>query len=170
MAHDTVLTAFVIVVVAAIVLQALAMFGIHRSVQGIRREVEGLRADVKQRLDPLTQTVTEILASSREPARAILSNLAEVTRIVRDRTGHVDLLVEDLVDKTRLQIIRVDQLVSSMVDKIESTTDRVQQGVLAPIQEVAAVIKGVRTGLEFLFARRRATTASETTQDEQLFI
>jgi hypothetical protein len=32
------------------------------------------------------------------------------------------------------------------------------------------VVKGVRSGLEFLFSRRRVTNVSEATQDEQLFI
>ena len=57
-----------------------------------------------------------------------------------------------------------------MVEKVETTADSVQKGVLGPIQEVSAVVKGVRSGLEFLFSRRRVTNVSEATQDEQLFI
>jgi hypothetical protein len=56
------------------------------------------------------------------------------------------------------------------VEKVETTADTVQKGVLGPIQEVSAVVKGVRSGLEFLFSRRRVTNVSEATQDEQLFI
>ena len=39
-----------------------------------------------------------------------------------------------------------------------------------PMDEISAVIYGIRSGLEFLFARRRASSATEATQDEQLFI
>jgi hypothetical protein len=53
---------------------------------------------------------------------------------------------------------------------VETTADVVQRNVLAPIQEISAVVKGVRSGLEFLFSRRRAPSVSEATQDEQLFI
>jgi hypothetical protein len=79
-------------------------------------------------------------------------------------------VVADLVDKTRFQVSRVDRMVSDLVQKVETTADVVQRNVLAPIYEVSAVVKGVRSGLEFLFSRRRAPSVSEATQDEQLFI
>jgi len=144
--------------------------GIWLAIKSIHREVVGVRADVKQRLDPLTQNVTELLANSREPVRNITANLAEISRILRDRANHVDGVVADLVDKSRLQIIRVDQMVSDLVSKVESTADAVQRNVLAPMQEISAVVKGVRSGLEFLFSRRRSPSVSAATQDEQLFI
>ena len=79
-------------------------------------------------------------------------------------------MAAELLDKSRSQIVRVDRMVSELVEKVETTADAVQKGVLGPIQEVSAVVKGVRSGLEFLFTRRRVTNVSEATQDEQLFI
>lgn len=74
------------------------------------------------------------------------------------------------MEKSRAQIVRVDKMVSELVCKVETTADAVQKGVLGPVAEVSAVVKGVRSGLEFLFSRRRVTNVSEATQDEQLFI
>ena len=170
MPQDNLLIAVLVLVAVAIIMQASAMTGIWLSVRKIPGQIESIRNDVKQRLDPLTQSVTEIVANSREPVRSISTDLAEISRILRDRAGHVDAAVADLVDRSRLQIIRVDQMVSSLVEKVETTSDAVQQNVLAPIQEVAAVAKGVRTGLEFLFSRRRSAGVTEATQDEQMFI
>ncbi len=170
MAHDSVLTVFVILAAVAIVMQASVMLGIYLSVRKLPAQIEGIRIEVKQRLDPLAQSVTEIVADSREPVRTLTTNLAEISRILHDRTRHVDSLLDDLVDKSRTQIIRVDQMVSDLVEKVESTADVVQRQVLAPIQEVSAVIKGVRSGLEFLFSRRRVSSVTEATQDEQMFI
>ena len=59
---------------------------------------------------------------------------------------------------------------TSLVDKVETTTDRVQQTVLIPVQEISALAKALRAGIGFLLARRRASSVSETIQDEQLFI
>ncbi len=170
MAHDTVLTFFVIVATAAIVVQAFVLLAVYRAMQDIRRDFEGIRVATQQRLDRLSQTATEFLAKSREPVSTITANLAEISRILRERTSHVDTLVADLVEKSRLQIIRVDQMVSDIVQKVETATDAIERGVLGPIHEVSAIIKGLRTGLEFLFSRRRASSVSEATQDEQLFI
>lgn len=170
MANDAALTVVLVLVAIAFLMQAGAMVGIWLAIRNIHREVVGVRADVKQRLDPLAQSVTELLVNSREPVRTITANLAEISHILRDRTSHVDGVVADLVDKSRLQIIRVDQMVSDLVTKVETTADVVQRNVLAPIREISAVVKGVRSGLEFLFSRRRAPSVSEATQDEQLFI
>lgn len=170
MAHETLLTAFVIVAALAIVMQALLMLGVYLAIRKMPGQIEGIRTEMKQRLDPLAQSVGEILTNSREPVRTITANLAEISRILRDRTSHVDALVAELVDKSRLQVIRVDQMISDLVEKVETTADVVQRNVLAPVQEVSAVIKGVRSGLEFLFSRRRGSSVSEATQDEQMFI
>ena len=169
MTSNATLDVVLILVAAAVLMQALAMLEIWLTLRKIPGQVEGVRADLKQRLDPLTQSVTEMVATSREPVRNIGATLEEISRILRERTGQVDQVVGELVDKSRLQVIRIDQLVSDLVEKVETTSDVVQQNVLGPIQEVAAIVKGVRAGLEFLFSRRRPNVR-EVTQDEQMFI
>jgi ABC-type transporter Mla subunit MlaD len=159
-----------ILVALAVLMQAGAMIGIWLAVRKIPGQVEAVRTDVKQRLDPLAQAVTEIVSNAREPLRTITTNLADISKMLRERTTDVDGLVAELVDKSRAQVIRVDQMVSDLVKKVETTSEAVERGVLAPIQEVSAVIKGMRAGLEFLFSRRRTTSVSEAAQDEQLFI
>jgi ABC-type transporter Mla subunit MlaD len=164
------LTIALILVALAVLMQAGAMIGIWLAVRKIPAQIEAVRADVKQGLDPLAQSVTDIVSTAREPLRTITSNLADISKMLRERTTDVDALVAELVDKSRLQVIRVDQMVSDLVQKVETTADAVQRGVLAPMQEVSAVIAGMRAGLEFLFSRRRTTSVSEAAQDEQLFI
>jgi len=163
-------TIALILVALAILIQAGAMIGFWLTLRKIPPQIEAVRGDLKQRLDPLAQSVTAIVGDAREPLRTITSNLADISKMLRERTTDVDTLVAELVDKSRLQVMRVDQMVSDLVKKVETTSDAVQRGVLAPMQEVSAVIKGMRAGLEFLFSRRRATSVSEAAQEEQLFI
>lgn len=170
MGHETVLTVFVVIAALAFVVQAVLLLCLYVALRGIPARIDGIRADVKQRLDPLVESVREILTTSREPVRTITLNLAEISRILRERAGHVDALLADLADKSRLQIIRVDQFVTALVDKIENTTETLRQQVLTPIHEVSAVIRGVRSGLDFLFSRHRVSRVTEATQDEQMFI
>lgn len=164
------LTVILLLVSLAVLLQALSLLGVWQSIRKLEREVEGIRADVKQHLDPISRSIADIMGDSREPVRTIVANLAEISRVLRERASQVDRVVSDVVDKSRLQIIRVDQMVSQLMEKVESTAEVVRREILAPIQEVTAVMKGLRSGLEFLFSRRRASRASETTQDEQMFI
>jgi hypothetical protein len=163
-------TITLILVALVFLMQAAAVIGFWLAMRKIPGQIEAVRADIKQRWDPLAQSVTGIVSDAREPLRTITSNLADISKMLRERTTDVDTLVAELVDKSRLQVIRVDQMVSDLVEKVETTSDAVQRGVLVPMQEVSAVIKGMRAGLEFLFSRRRTTSVSEAAQDEQLFI
>lgn len=167
---DQTLTVVLILIAVAILMQAGAMVGIWLAIKKIPGQIESVRTEVKQRLDPLVQSATELLNESREPVRTITGNLAEISRLLRERSSNVDAALAELVDKSRLQIVRVDQMLSGVVEKVEDTAETVHRQVLVPIREVSAVIKGIRTGLEFLFSRRRTTSVSEATQDEQLFI
>ena len=170
MEQDTGLTVALILVAIAVLMQAGAMLGIWLAIRKIPGQIESVRSDIKQRLDPQAQSGLEIVNNPREPLRTISANLAEISKILRDRTSNADQMAAELLDKTRLQIVRVDRLVSELVEKVETTVDAVQKGILGPISEVSAVVKSMRSGLEFLFSRRRVTNVSEATQNEQLFI
>jgi hypothetical protein len=170
MEQNTGLTVALILVAIAVLMQAWAMLGIWLAVRKVPGQIETVRSDVKQRIDPLAQSVLEIVNNSREPLRTISANLAEISNMLRNRTSNADQVAAELLDKSRTQIVRVDKMVTELVEKVETTADAVQKGVLGPISEVSAVVKGVRSGLEFLFSRRRVTNVSEATQDEQLFI
>ena len=170
MEQNTGLTVALILVAIAVLMQAGAMLGIWLAIRKVPGQIESVRSDVKNRIDPLAQSVLEIVNNSREPLQTISANLAEISTILRDRTSSADRVAADLLDRSRTQIVRVDRMVSELVEKVETTADAVQKGVLGPISEVSAVVKGVRSGLEFLFSRRRVTNVSEATQDEQLFI
>jgi methyl-accepting chemotaxis protein len=170
MAQGILVTIFIFIAAIAIVLQAFAMLGIYLNIGKMQKQVEDIREDMKHHLDPLAQGLSEIIAMSREPLRTVTSNLADISQVLRDRTHNVDALMDDLVDKTRLQVIRADQVITDVLGKVEKTSSALQESILAPVQEVSAVIKGVRSGLDFLFTKRRTPGASEVPQDEQMFI
>lgn len=163
-------TAALILVAIAVLMQAGAMLGILLITRKIVVQMESMRSEVKQRIDPLSQSILEIVQNSREPIRTVTANLAEISTMLRRRAANADEVAAELLDRSRLQIVRVDRMVADLVEKVENTTNVLQKGVLTPIREVSAVAAGVRSGLDFLFSHRRATRVSEATQDEQLFI
>lgn len=170
MAHDTLLTILIIIVAAAVVLQALTMFGIYKAIRGMQGEVTDICSEVRRRLDPITQSVTEIVGESREPVRTVMSNLTEVSRVLRERTSSVDGVLEELLDKVRLQMARLDQTMTDVLDKVEETTTTVQRNIITPVTEVSAILRGVQAGMDFFLSRRRSGQTSDVPQDEQMFI
>ena len=60
MEHDTLLTVFVIVAALALVMQMLVMAGIYVAMRDLHRDLVDVRALTKQRLDALSERVTEL--------------------------------------------------------------------------------------------------------------
>src|SRR5579875_539602 len=170
MAHETVLTIFVIIAALALVLQGLAMFGLYKVVQRTQGEIANIRAELAARINPLAETLTGMITEAREPLRMITADLAEVTRVLRERAGSVDDVLDDLVDRFRLQVIRVDKTITDVLEKVEKTTTIVQRNIIGPVSEAAALLKGIQAGLDFFLARRRESRTSDIPQDEQMFI
>jgi hypothetical protein len=167
---DTLLKMFIVVIGLAVVAQAAMLVGIYLSVGRLSREVEGARVDFKKKIDPVAENLTEILENSRATFDKIGSNLVDVMQLTRNRAGRIDEVVGEVADRARLQALRFDRLIQDTVEKVEQTTSVVQKNILAPIQEASAVIRGVRSGLEFLFTRRTPSRPPEPTGEEQLFI
>jgi hypothetical protein len=159
-----------VLVAVAVLMQAGAMLGILLVMRKVVGQVEGIRSDVMKRIYPLTQSAQEIVSNSREPLRTITANLVEISSILRNRTSNADQVAAELLEKSHSQIVRVDRMITELVEKVDSTANAVQRGILTPVHEISALVKGVRSGLDFLFSHRRVTNVSEATQDEQLFI
>ena len=170
MAHETLLTIFIIIAAAALVLQGLAMYGLYKVVERMQVEVSNLRAEITSHIDPLADALAEIVTSSSDPLRSFISDLAEVARVLRESSGSLDEVLEDLLDRFRLQVIRVDQTITDVLEKVDKTTATVQRNIIGPVSEASAVLKGIQAGLDFFLSRRRESRASDVPQDEQMFI
>ncbi len=170
MAHETLLTIFIIIAAAALVLQGLAMYGLYKVVARMQVEVSNLRAEITSHIDPLADALAEIVTSSRDPLRSFISDLAEVARVLRESSGSLDEVLDDLLDRFRLQVIRVDQTITDVLEKVDKTTATVQRNIIGPVSEASSVLKGSQAGLYFFLSRRRESRASDVPQDEQMFI
>lgn len=169
MDHGTVLTVFVVIAAIALVIQAAMLAGLFLIAQKIHRRVSEADGGLKRQADLAVQ-VLEIIASAREPIRLTVANMVEVSRIIRERTGQLDEAFGDLTVRSRDQLVRIDQLVEDLIAKVDSTANAIQRSVISPFREVFAVGKGVQTALDIMFSRRRPSSVSHATQDEEMFI
>lgn len=167
---ETLLIVFIIVTSLAVVLQLAVLWSIYVSMKQTTARLEQTVNSLHQRLDPILFSLDLLLRDSREKITGIVADTAEITRLARRQMGRFDDLVGDATERARLQVIRVDQLISEALSHIEETGSQVQKHILGPIREASAVIRGVKTGLDFLLARRRVPAGERAHQDEELFI
>jgi hypothetical protein len=124
---------------------------------------------VSRNVEPVLQASRELLVEGREKIASVTANLNEISQIAKDQMVRLDGLVKDTTERAHMQVVRLDHLVGDTMNRVEETTEAIQQGVLGPVREVAAVVAGVRTTLDFLFHRSRKTV-ERATHDEELFI
>lgn len=163
-----ILIAFTAVTAAAVVIQAGMLVGMYLAVRKTGAKVESLAADVKTKILPTTDLAQNMLVELRPKIEAMVGNVSESSTLLKGQLQRVDATVNDVLDRTRLQVIRADELLNRTMDRVEETTEMVHKTVVSPVRQLAGVVQGLSVGLEFLLGTRRRRRSSDVTvpQDE----
>lgn len=170
MDHATLIAVFIVIAAVAIVLQMLLLLGFLLIFRKAYMEARSGYREAKRQIDLVVQTAADVITSAREPVKTATANMAEISRIVRDRAASIDGALGEALEKTRFQIDRADLLVSSLVDRVTAAADSIERNVLGPLQRFSALARGIQAGLDFFLSRRRPSTANEAKHDEEMFI
>ena len=140
-------------IVMAIALIAIAVI-VRRVVATVKR--------VEERVDPLITKVDAISVQGKEMSvyvTEITANLSTATRHLAESTELIKEEIAELkvlVGETALTAKDKVELVSRTIDKTQlqvvNTTEFVQEKIVIPAREIAAIMAGVKKGLEVLFA------------------
>ena len=152
---DKLVPLFIIFTAVAVIIQAgilVALFVVVRKTSG---RVEKLASDVNTKALPLIETTQTLLVEVKPRVIDIVANAEESARIARAQMERLDATVSDIVDRTRLQVIRADELVNRTMDRVEETTDMVHRTVVSPIRRLSGLVQGLSAGLEFFLGRKR---------------
>jgi methyl-accepting chemotaxis protein len=160
---------FIAVTTAAVVLQAGILVALYITVRKTTAKLEVVADDVKSKalptlesansmlteLRPKLSTIADGIVELRPQVQVAVDNLAETTSLLRSEVERVDATVNDVVDRARLQVIRVDEMLTRTFDRVEYTTDVVTKTVVSPVRQMSGIFRGVTAGVEFLLSNRR---------------
>lgn len=161
-----------ILVVVFICLQLGTMVILLAAVRKMGGNLDRMRALVEQQGTPAIKELREVLGEVKDifrSARAATDNLTGVTEAVRSQIRDVNSVIEETTNRARQQISKADEVVTQAIQRMESTSKVVQESILTPIGELSALIRGLSSGLNLLFGRKR-NPVNEVHQDEEMFI
>jgi methyl-accepting chemotaxis protein len=169
--HDTLLTIFVALTAVAIIIQMIILFALYKAVQKSSARMESIAGRLEEKATPILQTAHSILDDAQPKISEITSNLAETTATIRAHASHVADTTGEILNRARMQAVRLDEMISSTANKVEETTDFIQSSVVTPVRRVHAVVQALSAGLGFL----RRTHAEKKAHgkghgDEEMFI
>jgi hypothetical protein len=151
----------------AIVVQIGILIAILISVRRSGKRMESLVAQVEQRAIPLLDATKGMVESSRPLVHDILTNVSSSTTVLRKEVERLDVTMSDVLDRTRLQVIRADELASRAMDKVEEASGAVVKGVAVPARQVSGVIQGLSAGIAAFFGKK---TRQRNMQRDEMFI
>ena len=147
-----------IVIAVCFIVMAIALIAIAIVVRRVVKTVGRL----EERFDPLIDRVNAMSAQGKEISvhfndiSANLStatrHLAESTELIKEEVAELKLLVGETAVTAKDKVAMVSQTIDRTHDQVLDTTQFVQQKIVEPAREIAAIMAGVKKGLEVLFA------------------
>jgi methyl-accepting chemotaxis protein len=163
---DNWLIAFTGVTAAAVFLQMLILAGMYFAMRKTSARVESLAEEVKTKVLPTAELAHSMMTELRPKIATMVDNVSVSTTMVRTQMERVDATLTDIIDRTRLQVIRADEFVNSTMDKLEETREAVQRTVVSPVRHVSGLMHGITAGVEAFFSRKRGRNSVGVPQDE----
>ena len=164
-----------IVIAICFVVMAIALIAIAL----IIKRVTGTVARVEEKINPMFAQVNAMSVQGKEISiqfKEISTNLSTATKYFSESAGLIREEVAELkllVGETAIVAKDKVELVSRTIDRTQlqviTTTDYIETKIVEPAREIAAVMAGVRKGLEVLFAPSPKQIDRVYTEDE-LFI
>jgi hypothetical protein len=146
---------FIICTAVAVIIQLCILVALFVVVRKTTGRVEKIANEVSSKALPMIDTAQTMLVEVKPRVVDIVANAEEVVRMGRSQMERLDATVSDIVDRTRLQVIRADELVNRTMDRVEETTDLVHRTVVSPVRQLSGLMQGVSAGLEFFLGRKR---------------
>jgi hypothetical protein len=166
MDNNTLLTIFIAVTAAAVVLQAAILAGMFFAMKKTSAKIESLAEEVKTKVLPTAELAHSMIVELRPKIETVADNVSVSTTMMRTQLERIDATLTDIVDRTRLQVIRADEFVNNTMDKLEETREAVQRTVVSPVRHISGLMHGVTAGVEAFFSRKRERNSATVPQDE----
>ena len=163
---NTLLTVFIAVTAIAVLLQMAILAGMFVAVRKTSAKVESLAEEVKTRVLPTAELAHSMMVDLRPKIETVADNVSVSTTMMRAQLERIDATLTDIVDRTRLQVIRADEFVNNTMDKLEETREAVQRTVVSPVRQISGLMHGVTAGVEAFFSRKRQRNSVNAPQDE----
>jgi uncharacterized protein YoxC len=164
-------------IVVAIAMVAIAMF-VNRAIKSVER--------LEQKVEPLVAKVSalseqgrQIAAQGKEIAEQfnVMSghlstatmHFSESAGLIKDEVRELKALVSDTAIAARDKVGLISRTIDQTQQQVSTTTQYIHSRVIEPARELAAIMAGVRRGLEVLFAPQ-PKPVNQIYADEEMFI
>ncbi len=153
--------------------QGIVLWQTARIVKGLSQRIESRSRKLEENVRDLTANmheITENLKPLSELSEDLGTNVEEISALIQQRSRDFDAFAEQVLKVGREQASKIDYVVTDTVQKFEQTTAVIQRDILRPAREISALVKGLRTGLSYLFSKKPPPDDETKPAEKELFI
>ncbi len=161
-----------IVIAVCFVVMAIALIAIALIIKKVTNTVDR----VEEKFDPLMAKVDAIGEQGKQISvqfTEISGNLSTASKyfsesagLIKDEVAEIKQLVGITAHEAKEKVALVSQTIDRTQLQVTTTTDFIQEKVVEPAREIAAIMAGVRKGLEVLLAPSPKRIDRVYTEDE----
>jgi hypothetical protein len=163
---------FVIVACVAIIMQALILAGMFLAMKKTSDHVIRVSTEINTKLLPVLEKTNFLLEDSRARFSSVVADTAEIVHIARNQANRFDRVMGEGLELLRAQIVRADTVITGVLESLEEAHTTVRRSVSGPVAQVAAVLRGLKAGLD-IFTGTKSTKGERSraqSSEEELFI
>lgn len=168
--NETLLTIFVGATCVAVLLQMGILFALYMTTRKTAERMEALAKRVEEQALPTIELARNMITENGPKISAIISDLQEMSATVKDQSGRISTMLDDVMDRTRLQTIRADEMVTRTLDRLEETAETMQTVVLSPMRRMSGVLSGILAGIGEFAGARKVRRQTKAVPNDEMFI
>ena len=160
-----IIAVFVAISAAAMVFQAVMLYGTYKASRELRDRIVPLTVKV----DALVDTSRSAVEEARIKIVEITGKTNQILEVAKLQLETVEEVLEDASLRTRRQLKNAEIVVEDALARAQETVELVHKGILTPIRGINGIAAGVRAALHFLLRGTRPSP-DQVTVDEEMFI
>ncbi|MCA1817517.1 MAG: hypothetical protein LC746_14205 [Acidobacteria bacterium] len=170
-----IIAASFVVIAAAMIVMAVVVSRVVRTVNNLERRAEPLL----DRLGVLSEQVQEIAAQGKRVGEQVSllsdhlttasAHFSESAALLKEEVREIKQLVGYTTTEARTQVERVGATISRTNEQFSTTAMFIHAKLVSPARELAAVMAGIRRGLEVLVSPA-PKELDQTYGEEEMFI
>ena len=154
--NSNLLTFFIAITSAAVVLQTAILLGIYLAVKRTTAQMEGISLDFQRRVNPILENARDILADATPKLREITTNLNEASSTLKRQAETLGDTAVEIAVRAGNKVAQADEVLTRALEGVERATSAVQNSVLSPVRRVNSVLHAISVGIgAFLNQKQR---------------
>jgi hypothetical protein len=163
---------FIVVAMAALIVQAVILTALFFEVRRTTENVNRLSADLQSRIGPILTRVQILLDDTQPKLSSMVNDASHIVYLARGQAQKIDRVFTDAADRLRGQLMHADRILTGTLEAVEDAGAKFSHSFWRPVQKASALVQGIKVGLDLLRSRRRRRSGDEPReqQEEELFI